>query len=221
MAGQKEVAIRKRQQIDSSKKTMFFAVAIAAFLVGTSGVVSFFLVKQIVFHAKIISEKATTIARLDENKRNIEELKKNIRALETNDALNALKKSDDDNGLQPILDALPTEPNADALGASLQNNLAGMVPGLNIESLSIDPPAEQAEGEFGEYNDSLTFSLTATGAPDQLKSLLNRFERSIRVIDIVSAELQAGEDKLTLIIQGKAYYQPGQPIKLDKKVVKP
>ena len=45
----KEVAIRKRQQIDSSKKTMFIFVASAAFLAGIALVVSIFLVQQIVF----------------------------------------------------------------------------------------------------------------------------------------------------------------------------
>ena len=44
----KEVAIRKRQQIDSSKKTMFIFVASAAFLAGIALVVSIFLVQQIV-----------------------------------------------------------------------------------------------------------------------------------------------------------------------------
>ena len=38
----KEVAIRKRQQIDSSKKTMFIFVASAAFLAGIALVVSIF-----------------------------------------------------------------------------------------------------------------------------------------------------------------------------------
>ena len=41
----KEVAIRKRQQIDSSKKTMFIFVASAAFLAGIALVVSIFLLQ--------------------------------------------------------------------------------------------------------------------------------------------------------------------------------
>ena len=35
-SGEQDVAIRKRQQIDSSKKTMFFFVAGAAFLAGVA-----------------------------------------------------------------------------------------------------------------------------------------------------------------------------------------
>ena len=57
----KEVAIRKRQQIDSSKRTMFIAVAVVALISGIALVVSFFLVQQIIFHGKIIAEKQDTL----------------------------------------------------------------------------------------------------------------------------------------------------------------
>ena len=89
----KEVAIRKRQQIDSSKKTMFIFVASAAFLAGIALVVSIFLVQQIVFHSKILLEKQNTISRLDKNLSSVDELKKNIRVLDTNTALNSIKSS--------------------------------------------------------------------------------------------------------------------------------
>ena len=115
----KEVAIRKRQQIDSSKKTMFIFVASAAFLAGIALVVSIFLVQQIVFHSKILLEKQNTISRLDKNLSSVDELKKNIRVLDTNTALNSIKSSSESNALQTILDALPDNANADALGASL------------------------------------------------------------------------------------------------------
>ena len=53
----KEVALRKRQQIDSSKRTMFIVVAVVALVSGIALVVSFFLVQQILFHGKVISAK--------------------------------------------------------------------------------------------------------------------------------------------------------------------
>lgn len=216
MPGQKDVAMRKRQQIDSSKKTMFIVVATVAFVVGVSAVVSFLLVQQILFHGKIIGEKDTTIKTLSDNIKNIEELKKHIRALETNSRLNALKTNQQANGLQPVLDALPTDRNADALGASLQNNFIGAVSGLVLESLSIDTSSDE-----GGDDSTLTFSLTVAGTPDQLKELLLRFERSIRVIDVLSAELQANEQNLSLVIRGRAHYQKTQPVEMQEKVVKP
>ena len=43
-ANNKDVAVRKRQQIDSSRKTMFVFVAGAAFLAGIALVISIFLI---------------------------------------------------------------------------------------------------------------------------------------------------------------------------------
>lgn len=218
MPSEKDVTIRKRQQIDSSKKMMFLSVAAAAFVVGISLVVSFFLAKQIIFHTKVISQKQSTIGTLSSNVTNVKELEKNIRALEAHDGLNIVKVSEQGNALQSVLDALPTEANADALGASLQRNFVGAVGGLTLESLTVDAVGE----EGGEVNDgSISFSLTVTGSPDKMKELLSRFERSIRVIDIASAELQAGENSLSMIIRGKAYYEPAQAVELETKVVKP
>ncbi|MDO4774022.1 MAG: hypothetical protein Q4A37_02755 [Candidatus Saccharibacteria bacterium] len=218
MPADKDVTIRKRQQIDSSKKMMFISVAVAAFVLGICLVVSFFLAKQIIFHTKVIGEKQATIGTLNNNIANVKELEKNVRALEAHDGLNIVKVSERGNALQSVLDALPTEANADALGASLQRNFVGAVGGLTLESLTVD-----AVGEDGDEaaDGSINFSLTVIGSPDKMKELLLRFERSIRVIDITSAELQAGENSLSLIIRGKAYYEPAQTVELETKVVKP
>ena len=79
-----------------------------------------------------------------------------------------------------------------------------------------------SSGEEGEAGSSaITFSMSVSGSADQLKELLTRFERSIRVIDITSAELQANERDLSLTILGKAYFEPAQVIELQSKVVKP
>ena len=69
MAAAKDVTIRKRQQIDSSKKAMFAFVAGAAFIAGIALVVSLFLVRQIVFHTKVLATKQDTITALDKNLR--------------------------------------------------------------------------------------------------------------------------------------------------------
>ena len=66
-SGEQDVAIRKRQQIDSSKKTMFFFVAGAAFLAGVALVVSIFLIQQIIFHSKVIATKNGTVSTFHSN----------------------------------------------------------------------------------------------------------------------------------------------------------
>ena len=225
MATDKDVAIRKRQQIDSSKKTMFIFVAGAAFVAGVVLVVAFFLVQQIIFHTKVWGAKQQTISTLDSNLKAIDELKSKVRVLETNSALNSVKISEDSNALQSVLDALPDNANTDALGASLQNKFIGSVDGLTLENLvvnSMDEVVDSSSTSEDASNGSvITFTMSVSGPADKLKELLTRFERSIRVIDIVSADLQANDNNLVLNIQGQAYFEPAQVIELQSKVVKP
>lgn len=220
-ADNKGVAIRKRQQIDSSKKTMFIFVASAAFLAGIALVVSIFLIQQIVFHSKIIIEKQSTISRLDKNLKTIDELKKNIRVLDTNTALNSIKSSDESNALQTILDALPDNPNADAFGASLKNKFIDTTTGVTIQSLSVSQAGSGGESSGSAPANTVSFTMEVSGPADRLKELLTKFESSIRVIDLKALEIQRNEDKLSLVVRGVAYYEPAQTVQLENKVVKP
>ncbi len=221
MAAAKDVTIRKRQQIDSSKKAMFAFVAGAAFIAGIALVVSLFLVRQIVFHTKVLATKQDTITALDKNLRSIEALKGNVRVLETSSALNSVKTKDESNALQSILDALPAEANADALGASLQSKFVGAVSGLTLESLTMNKSDDDQVKQTASADPHIDFTLSVSGSADALRSLLARFEKSIRVIDVLSADIQAGDGALTLTIQGRAYYEPAQKVQLETKVVKP
>ena len=229
-SGDKDVALRKRQQIDSSKRTMFIFVAVAAFVSGIALVVSFFLVQQIWFQGRVISQKQATVNTINANLKAVDGLKDNIRLLDTNEALNSVKSSDDSSAVQAVLDALPTEPNADALGASLQVMFVGAIDGLTIESLSVTDPSDEgalaasgsdSESESNDPNLGIGFSMSVSGSAEQLKALLARFERSIRVIKIDSLSVEASKDSLTMGIEGRAYYQPTYDVKIDKKVIKP
>ena len=229
-SGDKDVALRKRQQIDSSKRTMFIFVAVAAFVSGMALVVSFFLVQQIWFQGRVISQKQATVNTINANLKAVDGLKDNIRLLDTNEALSSVKSSDESSAVQAVLDALPTEPNADALGASLQVMFVGAIDGLTIESLSVTDPSDEgaltasgsdSEPESNDPNLGIGFSMSVSGSAEQLKALLARFERSIRVIKIDSLSVEASKDSLTMGIEGRAYYQPAYDVKIDKKVIKP
>ena len=229
-SGDKDVALRKRQQIDSSKRTMFIFVAVAAFVSGMALVVSFFLVQQIWFQGRVISQKQATVNTINANLKAVDGLKDNIRLLDTNEALSSVKSSDDSSAVQAVLDALPTEPNADALGASLQVMFVGAIDGLTIESLSVTDPSDEgtlaasgsdSELESNDPNLGIGFSMSVSGSAEQLKALLARFERSIRVIKIDSLRVEASKDSLKMDIEGRAYYQPAYDVKIDKKVIKP
>lgn len=222
----KEVALRKRQQIDSSKRTMFMAVAVVALVSGVALVVSFFLVQQIIFHGKIVAAKQETIDTIKSNIAVVDELKDNIRVLDTNEALNSVRSSEGSTALQVILDALPSESNADALGASLQIRFAGEVSGLRVDSLVVtasdgEDSLVSGESEGDGYSPSIGFMMSVSGSADMLKEFLTRLERSIRVVELSSIDIRTGSDGLSMSIVGQAYYEPGRNIELGTKVVKP
>ncbi len=219
----KDVALRKRQQIDSSKRTMFIVIASVAFLAGIALVVSFFLVKQIIFHTAIISAKQNTLNSIKANTSTVDRLKDNIRVLDTNADLNSVKTSDQSSALQVILDALPAEANSDALGASLQEKFINAVPGLRLDSMVVTSTGSSDDGSVSGDGDtpSIEFHLSVTSSADKLKDFLVKLEHSIRVIEISSIDIQAGSEGLTMNLAGKAYYEPARKIELGEKVIKP
>lgn len=221
----KEVALRKRQQIDSSKRTMFIVVAVVALVSGIALVVSFFLVQQILFHGKVISAKQSTLDTIKSNIAVVDDLKNNVRVLDTNTALNSVRTSEESSALQVILDALPAESNADALGASLQIRFAGEVSGLKVDSLVVTPTdienSSSNSADLDSNTSSIGFTMSVSGSADMLKEFLARLERSIRVIEITSVDIRTGSDGLTMNLVGRAYYEPGRNIELGTKVVKP
>ncbi len=224
-------ALRKRQQIAQSNKTMFLWVAGASVIVGIAIVVSWFLIQKMAFNQKVINEKADTIATLRTNNEAIVALKDNIRVLETNEALNSIKASEDDKALQVVLDALPADANSLALGASLQKKFIEGIDGLTLESLTVDPvmgiESSEEEGYVPESDvpaeeNSISFRLTVSSRDaNALKELLTRFEKSIRVMQVRSLNLERTENRLTLAIEGSSYYEPARSIELKDKVVKP
>jgi hypothetical protein len=224
-------AIRKRTQIAKANRTMFLWIAIASALVGSALVVSFFLAQKAIFNEKVLSAKQETVSTLDNNNEVAPELANQIRVLDTNEALNSAKANDDDQAIQVILDALPSEGNSLALGASLQNILLANVPGLRaIESLQVDPIAglESLSGNSTTVDATattegniITFRLTAKGSQDAIKTILQNFERSIRLIDITSMQIETQQDGQLLTVQAKAYFEPAKTIELKDKVMTP
>lgn len=222
LGAKKDVTIRKRQQIDKSKKMMFAFIASSAFLAGTAIVMGIFLLQQILFHSKIIIEKQNTLSVLDKNIGKVDELKKNIRVLDTDTNLNSVRSSDESKTLQVILDALPDNPNADALGASIKNKFIDTIGGLTIESMLVgNPGGDGADDGDAKSGSEVPFSIEVSGSADKLKELLTKFEKSIRVIELKSFEISTGENSVSLSMQGVAYYEPAQKVQLEKKVVKP
>lgn len=216
----KDVALRKRQLINESSRKMFLWVAMASAIVGFSLVVSWFLFQKIMYKEKVLAEKYNTVSTLESNLKAAPELADNIRVLETNAALNSMKANASDKALQVVLDALPASENTFALGASVQSKLISGADGVQLESFSVDQTG--ADGTISTSGDVRPVIFTATISSNSVSALydvLDRFERSIRTIDIDSLAIEKTDSKMTLTVQGHAFYLPAKEIQLEKKAV--
>lgn len=228
-----EVAMRKRTQIAKANRMMFLWVAGVSVIVGFGLVGSIFLAQKLFFNEKVLAEKEKTVSILKTNNANIPELEAQVRVLDTNQALTDSKAKPTDQPIQAILDALPSDANSLALGASLQSKLLAGIGGLTIQSLQVDPVVgiEQLGGSAtvvqnttttsGPSDNQITFRFSVSGTPDALKQALSNLERSIRAIDIMSLRIESQGATQVLTVEARAFYEPAVVVQLKDKLVKP
>lgn len=230
-----EVAMRKRTQIAKANRVMFIWVAAVSVIVGFGLVGSIFLAQKLFFNEKVLAEKAKTISTLNKNNNIVSDLEANVRALNTNDALISSKANPDDQAIQAILDALPSDANSYALGASLQNKLLSGIAGLTIQSLQLDPVigVEQLSSDGTSANttvttatstissNQITFRFSVSGAPTALQQVLTNLEKSIRAINVTSIRIESQGATEVLSVEAQAFYEPAVVVQLTDKLVKP
>jgi cell division protein FtsB len=227
-----DAAIRKRTQIAKANRGMFIWVAAVSVVVGFGLVGSIFLAQKLFFNEKVLAEKNKTISTLNTDNANINDLEGNVRALNSNQALIDSKAKPDDQAIQAILDALPSEANSLALGASLQNKLLAGITGLTIQSLQVDPvpgvedgttstPAPSSSASSAVSNNLITFRFSVSGAPTVLQQVLANLERSIRAINVTSLRIESQGATQVMTVEAQAYYEPAVVVQLTDKLVKP
>jgi hypothetical protein len=225
----KDVAIRKKTQIAQASRTMFIWVAGASIILGFALVGIIFLIQMIMFNERVLKEKETTVTTLKENNNNISQLKLQVRALDVNQNLmDSIVPGSGDRAIQAILDALPSQPNSLALGASLQKRLLAGVEEIKVDSIKVDPVAgvETLDGAVPvvAFDSSapiaITFSFSISGSPTALQQTFANLEKSIRTIDITSYKMETLGGSLSLTVQGQAFYAPDRVVELKDKVVK-
>jgi hypothetical protein len=228
-----DVALRKRQQIANANRMMFTWVAVVSAVVGIALVISLFLLQKAWFNEKILAEKSKTASTLVHNNEVIGQLKDEVRVLNTNEALKSAMAPGENEPIQVVLDALPSEANSSAFGSSLQEKFL-KDPALTIESLNVDPVAgveSQSDSNVQDASDTAStgenqitfrFSVSAdVNNPSALKSLLQRLERSIRAINITTLTIETQGNRLVLTVDGYAFYEPAKTVELKDKTVKP
>lgn len=230
-----DTALRKRTQISKANRTMFIWIAASSALVGFAIVIAIFLGQKLVFNEKVLIEKNKTISVLNADNKVVGDLKTQVQVLDTNTDLASVKARDSDQTIQVILDALPSDANSLALGASLQNKLLAGVAGLTINSLQVDPVVgiesltsstgtviSTSQSTGGTAPESqITFRFAVSGSPEALKQALTNLERSIRTIDITNIQIETQGTSQIMTVQGRAFYEPAKNVALYDKVVKP
>lgn len=222
----KDQSAGKRQQIYKSGRTMFAWVAGASVIAGFAVVVAGFLIQRIVFESKVVVEKQNTVNTLQANNKAVDKLRDEIRVLNTNAALSSVKLNDNEEPLRVILDALPADNNALALGASVQSLVARTLD-VKLESFQVgedvatsDDTAKLGSSVKGVQQIPFTMSISAAN-PDALRDVLKNLEKSIRVIDIDAMTIEQGDSRVVMTVNGHGYYLPAKTIQLTKKEVKP
>ena len=227
-----DLPLRKRTQISHANKTMFIWVAGASALISFALIASIFLGQKLFFNEKVLAEKNRTISTLNANNSAVSALGDNVRALDANDALLKARTSESDSALRVILDALPSDANSLAFGASLQNKLLVGIPGLSIESLQVEPVAgieslsESTTVDAGgavatDGANEITFGFSVIGTQDALRAVLNNLERSIRTVHVTSMRIENQGTLQQLTVQGRVFYEPTKNVVLYDKVVNP
>lgn len=224
----KGASVRKRAQIATANRTMFLWVAGVSIVLGFAVVGIIFLSQMLIFNEKVLIEKGKTISTLNANIKAVDVLKDSIKKLDANQALIDSKANADDQAIQVILDALPSEANSNAFGASLQNKLLSRIDGLTLDSLQVDPvvgvESLSSDGsttiETGSSLNQITFTFSVSGSETALIQVLHNLEASIRTIEITSLKIESQGDIQTMTVKGVTFYEPAVIVELQDKVVK-
>lgn len=214
----KDVSISKRTQVSASNRVMFLWVAGVSVVFGFALVGGIFLTQMLMFNERVLQEKDKTISTLKLNNKNITILESNIRAIDTNQALIDAKAKPEDQAVQVILDALPSDFNPLALGASLQNRLLAdfSVDSLKIDDANTSIPASGAVQTTASGQNQISFSFAISGTEADFQKALVNLEKSIRTIDVTMLNIENGK----LNIQARAFYEPARIVELKDKTVK-
>ena len=218
-----DTTIKKRQQIEYTNRTVFIWVAGSAAIVGVALVLCVSLFQRLTFNQNVIGMKNQTVSTLKNNNQIVDKLRENVRVRNTSQALLDTPRLDGAEPISVVLDALPSQPNSSALGASLQKKL---LRGVAIDTLVVNPTQGENGTEQGDSGTAKTidFNFKVSAASNQvnnIKNILRKLEKSIRTINVTSMQIEQQSETISLTVTGVAYYSPETKVELTTKKVTP
>ncbi len=217
-----QTGLRKRQKITAANKAVFTWIVIASIVLGISGVLAQFMLRQLFFNNKILTVLNKTDSNITKSVTAYDGLKTDVSKLVADTNLNALKKGNNSTALQVVIDALPTEENRVALATSMQNEVLGPS-GVTIETFAVIDqsvaPDTGAQALTGVQSFSFNFSVTGTYA--QVQQAIRNMERSIRPITVQSLDIQGTDAKMKMSVVASTYYQPPTTVSVKEEKLTP
>jgi Tfp pilus assembly protein PilO len=216
----------KRALIDKANSRVVIVVGAAAFLAIFSLVATKTFISQYNYQKRVIHEKRTAYNQLKADVAAVDTLKKSYDAF-TQTAQNAIGGNplgtgqQDGSNTKIVLDALPSSYDFPALTTSLESMLASQ--SVQITNITgTDDEINQAANvaQTSPQAIPVPFDVSIAGNYDQVKGVINVFERSIRPMQFTKLEISGTQDKLNLSISAQTYYQPAKSLNITTKVVK-
>jgi hypothetical protein len=238
MAAANDTAMDKRQEIKQIGKEVFLVVAIAAAAFGMIVVGAIYLVKQIIFNAKVLEAKDETVAVYEANAEAIKELNEKVLGLSVNEALETVAKERDPScmtlggelkdfaddiamarkcsALRVIPDAIPWTANASALGASLGELLR--YPGVVKEADNI---GNAASNVAASGTGAIEAAFSIRGSSENVLGLLRQTESSIRPFAVNTANFEwRANGEIALSVTSSSFFVQESNAEKKTKVVK-
>jgi|AntRauTorckE6833_2_1112554.scaffolds.fasta_scaffold00718_8 hypothetical protein len=230
----------KHVQIDKANSTMVLAVAIAGFVVVFAGFMLKELYTQRSFQNRVISSKETTKEQLEENVEAAKLLNTSYTGFVSTqeNIIGGSAEGDgpnDGDNARIVLDALPSKYDFPALATSLEKlitdeslqieSITGTDDELSQLGISIDDSASSQQLDDTPNTEArgpaeMPFGFEVRGDYDQVQSLIDVLERSIRPFHVQSMMISGEEGALTLDLDAKTYFQPERIFGLEYEAIR-
>lgn len=215
----------KRIGIDKTNSRIVGTTAVAAFLVVFFLVASYSLFNQLTHQNRVIKAKKAAVVQLKTNIKSSEKLITSYKVFSSasNNFISGSSSgigARDGSNPKITLDALPSKYDFPALTASLEKVVAEE--NVVIEGItgSDDEVAQSSQASNSPKPVEIPFEIKLEGDYAAIQRVTSSFERSIRPIQVQSLTIAGGQDKLSLNIKAKTFYQPEKTLKIRMKEVK-
>lgn len=214
----------KQLAINKDSTAIVVVVGLASFILVFSLISSHALLQQRAYQAKVIGKKKVALQQLEDNAQEVEKLKTSYRAFAEKPE-NVLGGNPEGNGEKDgsnprlVLDALPSKYDFPALTTSLEK----VFKQYGIESITgTDDEVAQsaAEASVSPQPVEMPFTITITGNAQNTKELLQKFERSIRPIQVQKVTINGASNQLKIGVTAKTYFQPEKKFDVKTEKVK-